>query len=265
METIGTLLYEVDASGVATITLNRPDRMNSLGGTMKQDLATALFERARRDDKVRCVVITGQGDRAFCAGADIKERAGEDPHSADYFVTQKYTHELFRGIETFEKPTIAAINGVALGGGLEIALCCDLRYAADSARLGLPEARLGILPAAGGTQRLPRLIGKSAALELLYTSRLLDAQQSLALGLVNGVHSADSLLEEVRKLARGIAAQPPLSIRFIKSAVLTGMETDMDVGLDVERYAAAMLISTEDRKEGMRAFVEKRAPVFRGR
>jgi enoyl-CoA hydratase len=140
-----TLLYEV-VEGVAIIRLNRPDRMNTLGGTMKPDLARAFFELARDDTSVRCVVLTGTGDRAFCAGADIKERAGGTAHPADYYVTQQRTHELFRGIEEFEKPVIAAINGVALGGGLELALCADIRLAAKSARFGLPEIKLGVIP-----------------------------------------------------------------------------------------------------------------------
>ena len=163
---LGTLLYEV-RDQVAVITLNRPERMNTLGGTMKADLARAFFELARTDDQVRAVLVTGSGDRAFCAGADIKERAGEVVRGSEYFVRQKATHDLFRNIEEFEKPVIAAINGVALGGGLEIALCCDMRLAASTARFGLPEIKLGVIPAAGGTQRLPRLIGIPSALPLL--------------------------------------------------------------------------------------------------
>jgi enoyl-CoA hydratase len=157
---LGTLLYEVRGN-VAVITLNRPTRMNTLGSTMKPDLAKAFFELARNDDNVRSILITGSGDQAFCAGADIKERATTEISSTDFFVKQKATHELFRNIEEFEKPVIAAINGVALGGGLEIALCCDIRIASNTARFGLPEIKLGVLPAAGGTQRLPRLNNSS--------------------------------------------------------------------------------------------------------
>src|SRR5690606_5094436 len=184
--TFETLLYEV-RDGVALITLNRPDRMNTLGGSMKDDLRAAFLDRARNDAEVRAVVITGSGERAFCAGADIKERAGTRLPLPEYHLKQKATHELFRAIEQFEKPVIAAINGVALGGGLEIALCADIRIAASHAKLGLPEARIGVIPAAGGTQRLPRVIGESAAKELIFTARLLQADEAKAMGLVSEV------------------------------------------------------------------------------
>jgi len=260
---IGTLNYEV-LNGVAIITLNRPDRMNTLGGTMKADLAEAFFNHARHDDSVGCVVITGMGERAFCAGADIKERAGNTPRSTNYYVQQKETHDLFRDIEEFEKPTIAAINGVALGGGLELALCCDMRIAAHHARLGLPEVKLGVIPAAGGTQRLPRLVGESIAKELIFTSDLIDARAAHEIRLVNRVVQAVELMPEALALAQRIATQPPLAIRFAKRAVNLGMQVGMDAGLEYERYSAAMIIDSDDRKEGMKAFIEKRKPVFRG-
>jgi enoyl-CoA hydratase len=261
---LDTLQYEAE-DGVAVIRLNRPERMNAIGGSMKQDLAKAFFELACNDEAVRCVIVTGAGERAFCAGADIRERAGSTLSAAEYYVRQQQTHDLFRNMEEFEKPTIAAINGVALGGGLEIALCCDLRIAARGARLGLPEIKLGVIPAAGGTQRLPRLIGEARAKALIYTSELLDAEQAAAIGLVNAVVEPDALMAEAQALARRIAAQPPLAVRFAKRAINLGMQVDMDSGLEFERYAAAMIIDSEDRKEGMRAFVEKRQPVFRGR
>lgn len=259
-----TLLYEVRGN-VAVITLNRPDRMNTLGSTMKPDLARAFFELARTDDRVRAIVITGAGDRAFCAGADIKERAGGQQAGTDFFVTQKVTHELFRNIEEFEKPVIAAINGVALGGGLEIALCCDIRIASEGARFGLPEIKLGVIPAAGGTQRLPRLIGEARAKELILTADLVDAETALRFGIVSRVLPQTELITEALQLAQRIAEYPPLAVRFAKRAINRGMQTDLDSGLEYERYAAAMIIDSEDRKEGMRAFVEKRKPVFTGR
>lgn len=261
---IGTLLYEV-RDGVAHITLNRPDRMNTLGGTMKQDLAAAFFEHARADENVRCVLLGGAGDRAFCAGADIKERAARVAGMHDYFVQQQRTHELFSGIESFEKPVVAALNGVALGGGLELALCCDIRLAADHARVGLPEVKLGVIPAAGGTQRLARLVGVGVAKELIFTSALLDAEEALRLGIVNRVVPAAGLAAHAAELAQRIAAQPPLAVRFAKQAVNLGADVDMGHALQYERFAAAMIINSDDRAEGMRAFVEKRAPVFRGR
>ncbi|MDP9912508.1 enoyl-CoA hydratase [Variovorax boronicumulans] len=259
-----TLQYEV-RDNVAIVTLNRPDRMNTLGGSMKPDLARAFFEYARADDRVRTVLVTGSGDRAFCAGADIKERAGSQATGTAYFVAQKATHDLFRNIEEFEKPVIAAINGVALGGGLEIALCCDIRIASETARFGLPEIKLGVIPAAGGTQRLPRLIGEARAKELILTADLVDAQTALRYGIVSRVLPQTDLMSEAFALAQRIAEHPPLAVRFAKRAINRGMQTDLDSGLEYERYAAAMIIDSEDRKEGMRAFVEKRKPVFTGR
>ena len=259
-----TLLYEV-VEGVAIIRLNRPDRMNTLGGTMKPDLARAFFELARDDTSVRCVVLTGTGDRAFCAGADIKERAGGTAHPADYYVTQQRTHELFRGIEEFEKPVIAAINGVALGGGLELALCAYIRLAAKSARFGLPEIKLGVIPAAGGTQRLPRVVGPAIAKELIFTSELINADAAKDIRLVNRVIDDDKLMDAALTMARRIAAQPPLAVRFAKRSVNLGMQGSVDMGLQFECYGAAMVMDSEDRKEGMRAFVEKREPRFVGR
>lgn len=261
---LATLLYEVRDS-VAIVTLHRPERMNTIGGAMKSDLARAFFDYARADDRVRAVLVTGSGERAFCAGADIKERAGQQITGSDYFVAQKATHDLLRGIEEFEKPVLAAINGVALGGGLEIALCCDIRIAADSARFGLPEIKLGVIPAAGGTQRLPRLIGEARAKELILTADLVDAETALRYGIVSRVLPPAELMPAALALAQRIAGHPPLAVRFAKRAINRGMQTDLDSGLEYERYAAAMLIDSEDRKEGMRAFVEKRKPVFTGR
>jgi enoyl-CoA hydratase len=264
IQDLGTLLYEVRGH-VAVVTLNRPDRMNTLGGTMKPDLARAFFELARNDDRVRAVLVTGSADKAFCAGADIKERASDVVRGTEYFVRQKATHELFRNIEEFEKPVIAAINGVALGGGLEIALCCDIRIASAHARFGLPEIKLGVIPAAGGTQRLPRLIGEARAKELILTADLIDAEAALRYGLVSRVIPHAELMNAAMELSQRIARHPPLAVRFAKRAINRGMQTDLDSGLEYERYAAAMIVDSEDRIEGMRAFVEKREPQFKGR
>jgi enoyl-CoA hydratase len=262
-EELSTLIYEAN-DGVAVITLNRPDRMNSIGGTMKEDLGTAFFKIARNDPGLRCVIITGAGDRAFCAGADIKERADIRRTGPEYFMAQAATHALFRGIEEFERPVIAAINGVALGGGLEIALCADIRYAAAKAKLGLPEVRLGAIPGAGGTQRLPRLVGASMAKELLFTAAHLTAQQALEIGLVSRVVEGH-VLDAAMETARRIAEMPPLAVHFAKRTVNAGIQGGIDAGLEYERYAAGMLTDSEDRREGFRAFVEKRKPVFTGR
>jgi enoyl-CoA hydratase len=259
-----TLLYEV-REGVALITLNRPERMNTLGGSMKDELRSAFFEHAREDESVRAVVLTGAGERAFCAGADIKERAVHSPTLPEFHLRQKATHELFRAIESFEKPVISAINGVALGGGLELALATDIRIAAATAKFGLPEARIGALPAAGGTQRLPRLVGPAWAKQLMFSCESIDTERALSIGLVTQVTAPGALLPTAFEMARRIAANAPLSIRFIKHAVDMGLQTGIEAGLEYERFAAAIVVASEDRKEGMQAFVEKRAPVFRGR
>ncbi len=258
-----TLLYEV-VDGVAVIRLNRPERMNAIGGAMKAELRQAILERARADESVRCVILTGEGDRAFCAGADIKERANKVLPQSQYHLQQKSTHELFRAIEQFEKPVIAAINGVAMGGGLELALCADIRIAASHARLALPEAKIGALPAAGGTQRLPRLVGTGVAKELMFTGDAISAARALAIGLVNHVVEPTALMATAQAMALRIAGNAPLSVRHIKHAVDAGMQVGLDAGLEYERYAAALVVSSADRLEGMRAFVEKRSPVFRG-
>ncbi len=258
-----TIQLEVNDS-IAVVTLNRPDRMNTLGGSMKEDLHHAFTERIRNDGGIRAVVITGSGERAFCAGADIKERASRTSTLPAYHAQQKATHQLFSAIEALEIPVIAAINGVALGGGLELALCADFRIAAEHAKLGLPEARIGALPAAGGTQRLPRAIGPAWAKQLMFTCEHIAAQKALSIGLVNEVVSQPHLMSRALELARQIAANAPLSIRFIKQAVNQGMQVSLESGLEYERYAAAIVVSSEDRKEGMTAFVEKRQPQFRG-
>lgn len=261
---IGTLTWQVE-DGIGIVHLDRPDRMNALGATMKVDLDHVFFNLARNNASVHAVLITGQGERAFCAGADIKEKAEEAVTATDYIFTQRATHELFLRIEEFEKPTIAALNGVALGGGLELALCCDLRIAADHACLGLPEIKLGVIPGAGGTQRLPRLIGESRAKEMIYTAKLISAHEALQIGLVNEVASAVDLMPKAKALAQHIASMPPLAVRLAKRAIHSGIQTDMASGLEIERYAAGLLLQTEDRVEGMRAFNEKRKPQFKGR
>lgn len=250
--------------GVATLKLHRPEAMNAITQRVKDELGAAL-DAVADDDSVRVLVITGAGDKAFCAGADIKERAGSEPTPAEFFFRQQATHRLFTRLEQLPKPVIAALNGVAFGGGAEIALCADLRIAAEHARFGLTEVALGVIPAGGGTQRLARLVGPAKAKELLFTAARLTAAEALALGLVNRVVPAERLADEVRTLARSIADKPPLAVRFAKQAVDKGLQADLQTALDFELYAAAILFDTEDRREGMRAFVEKRAPQFKGR
>lgn len=258
-----TILFDV-ADGVATITLNRPERLNALNARMKEELEEAFFSLAELDPAVRVVVLTGAG-KAFCAGADIKERVDQRLPASAFYYQQKKTQTLFRRIEECAKPTIAAINGVALGGGAEIALCCDLRLAAAGAKIGLTEARIGMIPLGGGTQRLPRLVGAARAKELIFTADTIDAESAAAIGLVNRVVVPEALTDEASTLARRIAAMPPLAVKFAKRAINAGLQTGIDGALEYELYAGAILNDSEDRHEGMRAFVEKRSPVFTGR
>jgi len=258
-----TLLLDV-AEGVATLTLNRPDVMNAINQRLKDELALAL-DAVEVDDASRVLLLIGAGEKAFCAGADIKERAGSEPTPAEFVFRQQATHRLFGRIEEFSKPVIAALNGVAYGGGAEIALCADLRLMSDGASIGLTEVNLGVMPAGGGTQRLPRLVGAARAKELIFTGARLKAAEALAIGLVNRVVPALELRAQALALAQQIASKPPLAVRLAKQAIDKGLQTDVHTAMAFELYAAAILFDTEDRKEGMKAFVEKRAPVFRGR
>lgn len=258
-----TLKLEV-AGGVALLTLNRPEAMNAINQRLKDELAIAL-DAVESDPLARVLLITGAGEKAFCAGADLKERAGTDPTPAEFYFRQKATQRLFSRIESLPKPVIAAINGVAFGGGAEIALCADIRLMADSAMIGLTEVNLGVIPAGGGTQRLPRLVGASKAKELVFSAARLKAEAAFAIGLVNRVVPAADLVRQARELADQIAAKPPLAVRFAKEAINQGLQTDTQTALAFELYAAAILFDTDDRKEGMRAFVEKRSPNFTGR
>jgi enoyl-CoA hydratase len=262
-QTYDTLTCSVN-DGIALVTLNRPDSLNALSFRMMDELGVLFGHTLGKDAGVRCIVLTGAGGKAFCAGADIKERAGRNARTAETFAALRGTVELFRQIEECEKPVLAAINGYAMGGGLEIALCCDIRLAATHARLGLPELRLGALPAAGGTQRLSRLIGTARTKEFLFTGEPVDAAEALRLGLVNRVVDPDQLLDEALDMARKIAGLAPLAVQFAKRAVHMGSQVGLEAGLEFERYAASILMDTDDRREGMRAFVEKRAPRFTG-
>lgn len=247
---------------VATLTFEREARLNTLARAMVQELRDAL-RTLSEDPSVRVVVITGRGDRAFCAGADLGERRGMG--EAEVRKTVASLQALTSQIAAFPRPAIAAINGYAFGGGLEIALACDLRYISDTARVGLTETRLGIIPGAGGTQRLPRLIGVGRAREMIFTGRRIDAATAAAWGLVEDVYPAADLLQRVYEVAGEIAAGAPLALEQAKFAINHGIETDIQSGLALERAAYGTLIPTEDRVEALHAFAEKRAPDFKGR
>jgi enoyl-CoA hydratase/carnithine racemase len=247
---------------VAEITLNRPAVMNSINFDMLEALKATIAE-IRFDSDVRVVIITGAGERAFCSGADLKERATLSPNQVKRYIFT--IRNLFTEIEQLNKPVIAAINGVALGGGTELALAADIRIASESATMGLTETRLAIIPGAGGTQRLPRLVGKGKAKELIFTGRRISAAEALSIGLVNAVSSPGDLQDTCRAMAAEIREAGPVAIEQAKYAINHGTETDLSTGLAIESNAYWVCIPTEDRLEGLAAFREKRKPVYRGR
>ncbi len=251
-----------EEEGVATLTLNRPDVMNSLNFQLLFALRDTIDGfRFRRD--LRVLIVTGAGDRAFCSGADLKERATLPPEKVrEYIFTIR---NLFTSIAELNKPVIAAVNGIALGGGTELALASDIRIASTNASMGLTETRLAIIPGAGGTQRLPRLVGRGRAKELIFTGRRVDAAEAERIGLVNRVAAPQELLGECRKLAAMICETGPIAIEQAKYAINHGLETDIATGLAIESNAYWVCIPTEDRLEGLAAFKEKRKPVYQGK
>ena len=251
------------AHGIATITLNRPDARNAIDPEMR----TLLHETWRRvsiDDEIRVAVLTGAGDRAFCAGADLKKPLPSDDSPATREFGQDTSDSLLDGLDT-DKPLVCAINGHAVGGGLELALACDIRIASSAARLGLPEVKVGTIPGSGGTQLLPRTIGRSHAMHMLLTGELINAERALAWGLVSEVVAPDEVRGRAHEIAELIAANAPLAVRAVKRLVRDGAEVPLGTGMSMERYAWGLLRDTEDRVEGRTAFREKRPPEFRGR
>ena len=256
------LVLEDRQDRVVVLTLNRPEVMNSFNFPMLLALK-ARVEAVHFDPEVRVVIITGAGPKAFCAGADLKERATlSEPQVREFIFTIR---NLFTFIEYLNKPVIAAVNGIALGGGTELALACDIRLASATATLGLTETRLAIIPGAGGTQRLPRLIGRGKAKELIFTGRKVDAQEALQIGLVNKVCEPETLLAECRAMAAMICEAGPIAIQQAKYAINYGLEADLHTGLAIESNAYWVTIPSEDRLEGLRAFGEKRKPVYKGK
>lgn len=247
--------------GVATITLNRPAVMNSFNFALLHELREKITA-IRFDTSVRVVIVTGSGDRAFCSGADLKERATLSPIQVKKYIFT--IRNLFTEIEQLNKPVIAAVNGVALGGGTELALASDIRIASESATMGLTETRLAIIPGAGGTQRLPRLVGKGKAKELIFTGKRIPAAEALGIGLVNKVCAPEALMETCCSMAAEICETGPVAIEQAKYAINYGMETDLSTGMAIESNAYWVCIPTEDRLEGLAAFREKRKPVYKG-
>ena len=260
MEDMVLLVEERD--GIAILTLNRAGVMNSFNFALLQALKEQI-EALKFNNNIRVVIITGSGQKAFCAGADLKERTTYSEIQVKTFIFT--IRNLFTSIENLNKPVIAAINGVALGGGTELALACDIRIASMNALMGLTETRLAIIPGAGGTQRLPRLIGRGKAKELIFTGRRVDAQEALQIGLVNQICEQESLLDECLKMAAMICEAGPIAIEQAKYAINYGLETDLHTGFGIESNAYWVTIPTEDRLEGLAAFQEKRKPVYKGK
>jgi len=261
MKTYETILYAVDEQ-VATITLNRPDVHNAQNDTLRRELHQA-FSALTTDDDVKVIVITGAGERAFSAGADIREFV--EPASPTQLRERRKRIEYRSVMDRCSQPIIAAINGFALGGGLELALACDIRIAAANATLGLTEINLAIIPGGGGTQRLPRLIGRGKALEMILTGARIPAAEALQLGIVERVVPAGEALKAAAELARTIAAKAPIALRYAKEAVVKGLGMSLEDGLRLEGDLSTLLRTTEDRVEGAKAFLEKRQPRWTGK
>jgi len=255
------ILYE-KSEGIATITINRPEKLNAMDQETVQEILSALDD-AEKDENIRVVVITGAGDRAFSAGADISGMKGRTP--LDSRKSSQLGQQPMNRVEDLEKPVIAAINGYALGGGLELAMACDFRIASENARLGQPEINIGLVPGWGGTQRLPRFVGKALAKEMIFTGRMIDAKIAEQHGLVNKVVPAAQLKSAVQELATELLNKPPVAIKVAKQLINNSTETNLRIGLTHESEAFGILGSTEDFKEGTTAFLEKRKPKFKGK
>jgi enoyl-CoA hydratase len=255
-------LLSEDRGAIRTLTINRPDKLNALNRETIGELHVA-FDQARHDDAIRVVVLAGAGEKAFVAGADISELAALNPIEAR--MASRAGQAMMRRVETLGKPVIARIQGYALGGGMELAMSCHLRVGSEKAKIGQPEINLGLIPGFGGTQRLLRLAGRSAALELCLLGHPIDAARALALGVLNRVVAADKLDEEIAVIADQLASSAPIALAGILDAILVGGECALDQGLDYEAQTFATCFATEDMREGTRAFLERRKPTFSGR
>ena len=256
------ILFEPSEDGITTVTINRPDKLNALSVATMGELDDAL-RRVEREPGHRALILTGAGEKAFVAGADIGELVDVTP--LEWKARCLRDQRIIRRLETMPKASIAAINGYALGGGLELAMCCTMRVAADSAKLGLPEVKIGVFPGNGGTQRLPRLVGRGRALELMLTGKRIDAAEAERIGLVNHVVPQAELLPFCRNLLKVIVENAPVAAALILECVDVGLRCGIEEGLQFEAAAAAAVAASEDRGEGTRAFLEKRRPVFRGK
>ncbi|MCF8054129.1 MAG: enoyl-CoA hydratase/isomerase family protein [Deltaproteobacteria bacterium] len=249
------------ADGVATITFNRPQALNAMNSETMKELAE-IVRICKHDEGVKVLLLTGAGDKAFIAGADISEMQNMRPQEAMEFM--ELGNETLRTLETLAKPSIAAVNGFALGGGTEIAMACDMRFASEKARFGQPEILIGLIPGWGGTQRLSRLIGFGRAKEIIMTGDQITAQRAYEIGLVNRLYPADQLVEEARKVASKMAALPSFALKMAKHSINYGYDIGLDNAIRLEVKSCAQCFSTDDQKEGMKAFLEKRRPTFKG-
>lgn len=256
-----TLIYE-KKDNIGVLTVNRPDKLNALSNELIEEL-DKLLEELEGDEELRVLVMTGAGEKAFVAGADIQELVDRDALLGRKVSRKRQA--VFSRIENLPIPVIAAVNGYALGGGLELALACSIRLCSEKAQFGAPEVKLGIIPGDGGTQRLPRLVGLGRAMEMVLTGDFIDAQEAHRIGLVNRIIPHDGLMEEAMKLAQKIAKRPPLAVRYAKEAVNRSQEGDSVAGYALESYLHALSCTTQDKKEGVAAFLEKRKGAFKGK
>jgi len=256
-----TILYEKE-NGIGVVCINRPQALNALNSEVLSELYQ-VFGEISTDNKVKVVIITGAGDKAFVAGTDITEMKSRSSLEIKSFAMA--ARKANEAIYNLKKPVIAAINGFALGGGLELAMVCDLRVCSENAKFGQPEINLGIIPGGGGTQRLTRLVGMTRAKELLFTGDMIDAQTAIDIGLVNKVVPGGKLMDEAKALAQNLLGKGAVALRLAKTAIHSGANMDLNSALDFEAECFAMCFSTEDQKEGMNAFVEKRKPKFQGK
>jgi enoyl-CoA hydratase len=256
------ILFEVSADGITTVAINRPEKRNALSPAVIAQLGEAVA-RAAREPETRALIVTGAGDKAFIAGADIRELAAMSAAEAREMALRG--QQILRRLETMGKPSVAAVNGWALGGGLELAMACTVRFASDTARLGQPEVRLGLIPGYGGTQRLPRLVGRGRALEMLLAGESVDAAEAYRIGLVNRVVPAAELMEQSREWLRKVLANAPVAVELAMEAVDIGSGMSLDDGLRMEAGLFGLAAATADRAEGTAAFLAGRAPRFEGK
>lgn len=248
---------------IATMVLNRPEAMNALDPAMREEMYAA-WDRMRTDEDIHVVIITGAGDKAFCTGSDLKNTMPPSESFAELYFGKNNPGTMTHGFGT-DRPVICAVNGYALGGGMELALACDICIAADTAKFGLTEARVGSVPGSGGVQRLPRTIGKSDAMRMLLTGDMVDAQEAMRMGFVSEVVPLAELMELANKIARRIADNAPLAVRAIKRSILQGLDMPLPAALEMDKQVFGLLRDTQDRIEGRHAFKEKRKPQYKGK